>query len=465
MTIRICITALLAGLLLLTSSAHAAAPRRWAVVIGVDRYANGGIAPLEYAVADARSLAETLRSTGAFAADDVFELTSDRAGEEAPTRTNVAFRFDYLARQMKPGDELVVFFSGHGLEMDGETFLLTQEADPRSRLTLQQSALQPRDLFRWVQATRAGKVLLVVDACRNEPAMSRGMGDNALTPGLARDLALVSTGGGAAAGPTATATLFACSSGQRSYEWRDRGHGFFTYFLVEGLRGGAADAAGHVTLAGLVDYVQRETARASERWTLHRQEPWLRYEGPGAHLWVLREGAPEVAAAPPAPSAPVPDVPAPVAVAPPAPSAPAPSAPAPVAVAPTSAPPATLYVSRQGGDTPYRTIGHAVQEAPPGSRIVIREGVYNEAVVLRKPVELVGEDGAVIRTTSPHAVEVRTDGAVRLQGLRLECGDPSQAVLGHALREDVEVASCETRRVDQPRGGGFRIQFGRGGCR
>lgn len=454
MSLRSLILAVSTALLLLTSAAEAATPRRWAVVIGVDRYTSGGISPLEYAVADARSLAETLRQSGGFAADDVFELTSDRAGEQAPTRTNVAFRFDYLARQMQPGDELVVFFSGHGLEMDGETFLLTQEADPRSRLTLEQSALQPRDLFRWVQATRAGKVLLVVDACRNEPATTRSLGDNTLTPGLARDLALVSTGTGGQSGPTATATLFACSSGQRSYEWRDRGHGFFTWFLVEGLRGAAADAGGHVTLAGLVDYVQRETAKASERWTLNRQEPWLRYEGPGAHLWVLREGVRPMAAAPPAPA--------------PAPArAPAPPVEVATTTLPETATPQTLYVSRSGGDTPYRTIGHAVQDAAPGSRIVIREGVYNETVVLGKPMELVGEGGAVIRTTSPHAVEVRTNGAVRLQGLRLECGNPDQAVLGHALREDVQVGSCDSgnQRKTRPRTGGIQIRFGGGGCR
>ena len=38
-------------------------------------------------------------------------------------------------------------------------------------------------------------------------------------------------------------TLVSCTAGQSSYEWDDRRHGLFTYWLAQGL-GGAADANG-----------------------------------------------------------------------------------------------------------------------------------------------------------------------------------------------------------------------------
>lgn len=300
----ICSTVLrLAALALLAAACLGAAPARasrppqkWAVLIGINTYQNKGVSTLDYAEADARALAEALRTAGGVPAENIFLFTSDKTGDEAPTRTNIAFRFDYLARTMQPQDTLLVFFSGHGVELEGQSFLLTVEADPRSLLTLQQSALQARDLFGWVQATRASKVLLLVDACRNDPYKGRGQGDNRLGQNLARDLTLVNTAGpGTSPSLPSYATLFACSAGQRSYEWNDKGHGFFTYFLIEGLKGQAAEPGGQVTLASLVRYVQRQVSEASSRWTMNQQVPWLRYEGPGADGWVLASGAPGAA--------------------------------------------------------------------------------------------------------------------------------------------------------------------------
>lgn len=427
--------ALILATSLLASSLEASTPRRWAVVIGLDTYENAGVSPLKYAVADARALADTLRASAGFAPRDVFELTSDKSGDEAPTRTNIAFRFDYLAREIQPGDELLVFFSGHGLEIGGQTFLLTREADPRSLRTLQQSALHARDLVSWLQATRAAKVLLVVDACRNDPSASRSLGDNPLSETLARDLDVVEVPDASSAPLASVATLFACSAGQRSYEWNDQGHGFFTYFLVEGLRGQAADPQGKVTLGSLVGYVQREVADASQRWALQRQQPWLRYEGPGADLWVLNDKATLA-------SAPVRTPPTPAARPRPEPPRPAVARPQPTAA------PTVLHVSRQGGADRYQSIGEAVQAAPPGSRIVIGAGTYDEAVVLTKPVELVTTEGAVIRAPagSP-AVEVRAASGVVLEGLTLECRVPQEPIVGHAFMNRVHLV--RVRQVER----------------
>lgn len=266
--------------------------RKWAVVIGINRYENPGITPLRYAEADARTLADALVKYGGFQEKDVFVLTTDRSGYEFPTRTNVAFRFDFLIKNMGPNDTLLVYFSGHGVEIEGQSFLLTAEADSRSLLTLQQSALEAHDLFTWLSATKAARTLLVVDACRNDPMAGKGDADNALSDAMAKDLTLVAARepGPKAEVIPASATFFACSAGQRSYEWNDKGHGFFTYYLVQGLQGEAAGPDGRITLQSLTGYVQREVADASNRWIMQKQVPWLRYEGPGADSWEFGRG-------------------------------------------------------------------------------------------------------------------------------------------------------------------------------
>lgn len=461
----------LLALLLAALPAGAAGPRNWAVVIGVDQYQNAGVTDLQYAEADARLFADALESSGAFSREELFLFTTSQGGEQAPTRTNIAFRFDYLRRHVGPGDTLVVYFSGHGMEIEGQSFLLTPEADARSLLTLQQSALHARDFFTWLAATRAGKTLLVVDACRNDPIRGRGEGDNLMGQGLARDLALVDLPGERAAAPS-SATLFACSAGQRSFEWADRGHGFFTWYLVDGLRGGAASPDGTVTLASLVNYLQAQVPSATQKWALREQSPWLRYEGPGADRWVLaRPGTAARVAATPQPSddrvrqaeerarqaeearqeaerrareaeEARRDAEA--------------RASASGSRADASATRELLdrisslegslhggqarlvWVSTQPG-APFASVARAAAVSPPGSRIMIRPGIYQERLVIDRPLHLTGDGGEVI-LRSPDGgvvVEVRTTDPVVLEDLTID-----GTVLGQPTLRNCRVRSA-----------------------
>ncbi|MBI3925763.1 MAG: caspase family protein [Armatimonadetes bacterium] len=465
-------------ILLLVASvqpAWADAGQKWAVVIGIDRYDSSTVTELECAEADARLLAETLVETAGFPRQNVFQLTSSHSGDQAPTRTNIAFRFDYLSRNVAPEDTLVVFFSGHGVEVDGQCYLLTREADARTSLTLEQSALHAAELFRWLQATRAGNVLLVVDACRNDPSPSRGLEDNPLSQNMARDLTLVRREAARAEvpAPVSTATLFACSSGERSYEWSDKGHGFFTYHLVEGLKGAAAESDGRVTLASLARHVQKTVPESSSRWALKRQVPWLRYEGPGGDQWVLARHQPgrteseaerrareaeeareqaerraqeaeqarreaELRASQDSQRA------------------------APggdlmgrlldleerlAGAAGAQQPTRVLWVSK-GAGAPYSTISGALAGAPAGARILIRPGIYEEDVVVDKAVDLVGDGPVaeiVIRGSGTYVVDVRSPSPVHIEGLTLQTAGPETRHVGGAA----ELKNCRLLEVSR----------------
>ena len=58
---------------------------------------------------------------------------------------------------------------------------------------------------------------------------------------LAHGMQVVTTGA-ASAQPSVTDTRYACSIGERAYEWAEKKHGVFSYYLMEGLRGGSWDA-------------------------------------------------------------------------------------------------------------------------------------------------------------------------------------------------------------------------------
>jgi F-box protein 11 len=85
-------------------------------------------------------------------------------------------------------------------------------------------------------------------------------------------------------------------------------------------------------------------------------------------------------------------------------------------------PPDTVIVSRNG-DGQYTTIGEALKSVKPGMRILVRPGVYNEALIIDKLVEIVayprsaGEQ-VVLQTLNSSSITMRTDAAV-VRGLTI----------------------------------------------
>ncbi len=53
--------------------------------------------------------------------------------------------------------------------------------------------------------------------------------------------------------------LLSCDRGQQSWEFPQLGHGVFTYYLIQGLRGEAADSQGVIEADGLYRYVYHQT--------------------------------------------------------------------------------------------------------------------------------------------------------------------------------------------------------------
>jgi parallel beta helix pectate lyase-like protein/RNA polymerase alpha subunit len=81
--------------------------------------------------------------------------------------------------------------------------------------------------------------------------------------------------------------------------------------------------------------------------------------------------------------------------------------------APSTTPP--LIVSKVGSEH-FQSIGAAIQGAKPGSRIVVYPGIYNEAIVLDKSLQLTGEgdlaDIIVQNTNGECCLTMKTDYAV-----------------------------------------------------
>jgi len=148
------------------SQAHAA---RAALVMGNQAYSVG---PLKNPVNDAEAVGTALRGLG-FSVTLVKNFKRDDIG-----RTVEGF-----ANRIRPGDEVVVFYAGHGLQVKGTNYLPAVDARIGVESDVALNSLNLNELLQRLDEAKAGVRLLLVDACRDNP-YSRGFRSSAR--GLAR---------------------------------------------------------------------------------------------------------------------------------------------------------------------------------------------------------------------------------------------------------------------------------------
>ena len=152
------------GLILLAVFAWGtpAEARRVALVIGNNAYTH--IGRLEKAEGDADAVSETLRALGF---DRVRVLLNAR-------RWAMRQAVRVFAEGLSPGDIAFVFFSGHGLRINGHNYLLARDTPyipPRkiTEETIRLYGLWVDELREKIQKAGARLTILVLDACRNNP--------------------------------------------------------------------------------------------------------------------------------------------------------------------------------------------------------------------------------------------------------------------------------------------------------
>lgn len=227
--------------------------KRFALVIGVDEYQDTQIGKLEGASNDAKMLADALVHYAGFPSDQVILFTRDQPPDRRPTRGNILRRLSNLRTIVPKDGLLLVSFAGHGMERDGRAYLLPADAQVNGDLALLEETAINADVIRnWIHQTGIGQVVMILDACRNNPSEGRGDAIKPLTEAYARGFNFDVRNREI----NAFVTLYATEIGQVAYEFKEKKQGYFTWALVEGLKGGAANEQGEITLAGLIRYLQ-----------------------------------------------------------------------------------------------------------------------------------------------------------------------------------------------------------------
>ena len=220
--------------LLAAMPAHAA---RQALVIGNAAYAEGA---LKNPVNDARAMDGKLTALG-FKVMKVENLKRQQIG-----RTLTAF-----ANTLKPGDEVVVFYAGHGVQVKGVNYLPAVDADIQSEEDVALNSLNLNTLMERLDEAKAGLKLLFLDACRNNP-YSRSLRSN--DRGLARF----------SAAPSGTLIHFATRPGSVAADGTGS-NGLYTSQLLRFID--AADVPVETMLKRVSAAVTVESKKQQEPWT------------------------------------------------------------------------------------------------------------------------------------------------------------------------------------------------------
>ena len=204
---------------------------RWALVIGISHFADNNIEPLKYTAEDAKLFASTLQQPngGSFPTDHVRTLVDGDA-----TTTNIRAGLNWIARNAKPEDVVVIFVATHGSarELDsvaGANYLITQDTKvgpTKDQDLLFGSALPMNDLVATV-ANRISslRTAIFIDTCYSGSTQAGAHGESVSD----RDLKRFGQGQG-------RIIMTAASASQESRESDNLRHGYFTYFLVQALQ-------------------------------------------------------------------------------------------------------------------------------------------------------------------------------------------------------------------------------------
>jgi uncharacterized caspase-like protein len=129
---------------------------RRALVIGNDSYKH--VSPLIAAREDARAIAEGLKGVGY---QVTLKTDLDMQGMKAAIRT--------FKSQIDGGDEVAVFFAGHGVQLGNTNFLLPVDINGDTEEQIRDDAIPLQRLLDDIADRKAKFTLAVIDACRDNP--------------------------------------------------------------------------------------------------------------------------------------------------------------------------------------------------------------------------------------------------------------------------------------------------------
>lgn len=222
----------------------------YAVIIGIGDYQDERIPDLQFTVNDAQGLYNILTDPefGGVPKEHIRLLLN----EDATDRAIKGAIGGWLSRQATKDDTVIIYYSGHGAPEGRETYWVTYNANIDDLYT---TALNNNDISEMLARIQSERVINFLDSCYSAATVNR----RDRTRSLQTEIPWEKFSG------KGRVTISASDGKQLSLELDEYGHGVFTYYLLEGLKGNAdTNQDGIVEVDEIWNYVKyqvTDTAR------------------------------------------------------------------------------------------------------------------------------------------------------------------------------------------------------------
>lgn len=233
----------------------------WILLIGIDEYKDQRLDGLKYAVNDCLGMEKALLLiTNSF--QDSVKMFTHCTGRLEPSKTKIMSSLQSITQEAEKDDIVLIYFSGHGYSDPNHSQKQTYLCLPNTELSsLENESLALSHLFQNLTKCSAKKQLVLIDACNSGDSQSVHSGEQTT---LANELLGAFDQHKRKVTDREFYAFLSCAHNQKSYEDSRLKHGIFTYFLIRGLEGEAADNSHLIRSLRLFDYVQQQTASYAE---------------------------------------------------------------------------------------------------------------------------------------------------------------------------------------------------------
>jgi hypothetical protein len=153
------ITIALMSISMLFTQAQEVITKRVALVIGVQNYT--AVPALRNSLSDARDMAATLKLKG-FEVIEVFDPLNKKDLQDG-------IRKYYNTVRGQKNLAGLIYYSGHGIQVDGSNFLIPATADPQIKADLDDQCVRMDFVMQALEEAGNPLNILIMDACRNNP--------------------------------------------------------------------------------------------------------------------------------------------------------------------------------------------------------------------------------------------------------------------------------------------------------
>ena len=221
---------------------------KYLLAVAVENYKDPKLAHAAGAASDAQAFVAALQVRGWGAEGSFLHVDGDAS------KTAIESRLRRLQKQLRPEDELVIYYAGHGFTADGESVLAAwdSETDDLENTAVPLSSLLHPLHKKWP----CGKITLFLDARRGEAAVDPA------SPGAAHGV-LENDLKKFCGGSEHCVAFTACKPDEMSYVNPATRHGVWNCHLVQALMGRAPRVLqnGVLTAKALQDYLRQEVPR------------------------------------------------------------------------------------------------------------------------------------------------------------------------------------------------------------